>query len=139
MNYLKYMLMALLVSVAMGAEAKQVKLPHMYMFGFAASFKDSVVYMTEIQDVKNVWYDKKTKFLMGRDSYSGQLKEYFKEKMLMNDRVCMVISAKSQKKAEKKYLKLRKKYMSSKKHTSTYEIRYVSTQDFQFEAVDVSE
>ena len=57
----------------------------------------------------------------------------------MNDRVCMVIFAKSQKKAEKKYLKLRKKYMSSKKHTSTYEIRYVSTQDFQFEAVDVSE
>ena len=131
--------MALLVSVAMGAEAKQVKLPHMDMFGFAASFKDSVVYMTEIQDVKNVWYDKKTKFLMGRDSYSAQLKEYFKEKMQMNDRVCMVIFAKSQKKAEKKYLKLRKKYMSSKKHTSTYEIRYVSTQDFQFEAVDVSE
>ena len=131
--------MALLVSVAMGAEAKQVKLPHMYMFGFVASFKDSVVYMTEIQDVKNVWYDKKTKFLMGRDSYSAQLKEYFKEKMQMNDRVCMVIFAKSQKKAEKKYLKLRKKYMSSKKHTSTYEIRYVSTQDFQFEAVDVSE
>ena len=131
--------MALLVSVAMGAEAKQVQLPHMYMFGFAASFKDSVVYMTEIQDVKNVWYDKKTKFLMGRDSYSAQLKEYFKEKMQMNDRVCMVIFAKSQKKAEKKYLKLRKKYMSSKKHTSTYEIRYVSTQDFQFEAVDVSE
>ena len=139
MNYLKYMLMELLVSGAMGAEAKQVQLPHMYMFGFAASFKDSVVYMTEIQDVKNVWYDKKTKFLMGRDSYSAQLKDYFKEKMQMNDRVCMVIFAKSQKKAEKKYLKLRKKYMSSKKHTSTYEIRYVSTQDFQFEAVDVSE
>ena len=131
--------MELLVSGAMGAEAKQVQLPHMYMFGFAASFKDSVVYMTEIQDVKNVWYDKKTKFLMGRDSYSAQLKDYFKEKMQMNDRVCMVIFAKSQKKAEKKYLKLRKKYMSSKKHTSTYEIRYVSTQDFQFEAVDVSE
>ena len=131
--------MTLLISVAMGAEAKQVQLPHMYMFGFAASFKDSVVYLTEIQDVKNVWYDKKTKFLMGRDSYSAQLKDYFKEKMQMNDRVCMVIFAKNQKQAEKKYLKLRKKYMSNKKHTSTYEIRYVSTQDFQFEAVDISE
>jgi hypothetical protein len=51
----------------------------------------------------------------------------------------MVIFAKTMKKAEKKYLKLRKKYLSDKKHTSTYEVRYVTTQDFKFEAVDVSQ
>ena len=102
MRYLKYMLLTLLVSVAMGAEAKQVQVPHMYMFGFAASFKDSVVYMTEIQDVQKVWYDKKTKFLLGRDIYSSQLQEHFKEKMQMPDRVCVVVFAKSLKKAEKK-------------------------------------
>ena len=133
------MLLALLVSVAMEADAKKVQVPHMYMFGFAASFKDSVVYMTEIQDVKGVWYDTKSKFLLGRDNYSAQLKEHFKEKLSMPDRVCMVFFAKSMKKAEKKYLKLRKKYLSDKKHTSSYEVRYVTTQDFQFEPVDMSE
>ena len=139
MRYLKYMLLTLLVSVAMGAEAKQVQVPHMYMFGFAASFKDSVVYMTEIQDVQKVWYDKKTKFLLGRDIYSSQLQEHFKEKMQMPDRVCVVVFAKTMKKAEKKYLKLRKKYIGDAKHPSTYEVRYITTQDFKFETVDLSE
>lgn len=139
MRYYKYILMTLLFCVAMGADAKRIQSKHMYIFGFAASFKDSVVYMTEIQDVPNVWYDTKSKFLLGRDNYSAQLKEYFRDKLQMPDRVCMVIFAKTMKKAEKKYLKLRKKYLSDKKHTSTYEVRYVTTQDFKFEAVDVSE
>lgn len=139
MSYYKYILMTLLFCVAMGADAKRIQPKHMYIFGFAASFKDSVVYMTEIQDVPNVWYDTKSKFLLGRDNYSAQLKEYFRDKLQMPDRVCMVIFAKTMKKAEKKYLKLRKKYLSDKKHTSTYEVRYVTTQDFKFEAVDVSE
>ena len=139
MKLYKYILMTLLFCVAMGAEAKRVQPKHMYMFGFAASFKDSVVYMTEIQDVQGAWYDTKSKFLLGRDHYSSQLKEHFKEKLQMSDRVCMVIFAKSIKKAEKKYLKLRKKYLSDKKRTSSYEVRYVTTQDFKFEAVDVSQ
>jgi len=139
MRYYKYILMTLLFCVAMGADAKRIQPKHMYIFGFAASFKDSVVYMTEIQDVPNVWYDTKSKFLLGRDNYSAQLKEYFRDKLQMPDRVCMVIFAKTMKKAEKKYLKLRKKYLSDKKHTSTYEVRYVTTQDFKFEAVDVSQ
>ena len=109
------------------------------MFGFAASFKDSVVYMTEIQDVKDAMYDTKSKFLLGRDSYSDQLKTYFREKMQLSDRVCVVIFSTSKKKAEKKYLKLRKKYLSNKKHTSTYEVRYVTTQDFEFEPVAMDE
>lgn len=139
MRYLKYMLFTLLVSVAMGAEAKQVQVPHMYVFGFAASFKDSVVYMTEIQDVQKTWYDTKTKFLLGRDNYAAQLKEHFATKMQQRDRVCVVVFAKTMKKAEKKYLKLRKKYIGDAKHPSTYEVRYITTQDFKFETVDLSE
>ena len=139
MRYLKYMLFTLLVSVAMGAEAKQVQVPHMYVFGFAASFKDSVVYMTEIQDVQKAWYDTKTKFLLGRDNYAAQLKEHFATKMQQRDRVCVVVFAKTMKKAEKKYLTLRKKYIGDAKHPSTYEVRYITTQDFKFETVDLSE
>ena len=139
MRFLKYIVLTLLVCVAMGAEAKTVKARHMYIFGFAASFKDSVVYMTEIQDVQGALYDTKTKFLLGRDSYSDQLKTYFKEKKQMSDRVCMVMFSTSKKKAEKKYLKLRKKYVGDKKRPSTYEVRYVTTQDFQFEPVGLDE
>ena len=139
MRFLKYIVLTLLVCVAMGAEAKTVKARHMYIFGFAASFKDSVVYMTEIQDVQGAMYEKKTKFLLGRDSYSDQLKAHFKEKMQLSDRVCMVMFSTSKKKAEKKYMKLRKKYMGDKKHPSTYEVRYVTIQDFQFEAVGLDE
>ena len=136
---MKYIVLTLLVCVAMGAEAKTVKARHMYIFGFAASFKDSVVYMTEIQDVQGAMYDKKTKFLLGRDSYSDQLKTYFKEKKQMSDRVCMVMFSTSKKKAEKKYLKLRKKYVGDKKRPSTYEVRYVTIQDFEFEPVGMDE
>ena len=136
---MKYIVLTLLVCVAMGAEAKTVKARHMYIFGFAASFKDSVVYMTEIQDVQGAMYDKKTKFLLGRDSYSDQLKTYFKEKKQMSDRVCMVMFSTSKKKAEKKYLKLRKKYVGDKKRPSTYEVRYVTIQDFEFEPVGLDE
>ena len=139
MRFLKYIVLTLLVCVAMGAEAKTVKARHMYVFGFAASFKDSVVYMTEIQDVQGALYDTKTKFLLGRDSYSDQLKAFFKEKMQLSDRVCMVMFSTSKKKAEKKYLKLRKKYVGNKKRPSTYEVRYVTTQDFQFEPVGLDE
>ncbi len=139
MRYLKYIVLTLFVCVAMGAEAKTVKARHMYIFGFAASFKDSVVYMTEIQDVQGALYDTKTKFLLGRDSYSDQLKTYFKEKMKLSDRVCMVMFSTSKKKAEKKYLKLRKKYVGNKKRPSTYEVRYVTTQDFEFETVSLDE
>lgn len=139
MRFLKYIVLTLLVCVAMGAEAKTVKARHMYVFGFAASFKDSVVYMTEIQDVQGALYDTKTKFLLGRDSYSDQLKAFFKEKMQLSDRVCMVMFSTSKKKAEKKYMKLRKKYMGDKKRPSTYEVRYVTTQDFQFEPVGLDE
>jgi predicted CopG family antitoxin len=139
MRFLKYIVLTLLVCVAMGAEAKTVKARHMYIFGFAASFKDSVVYMTEIQDVQGAMYDKKTKFLLGRDSYSDQLKTYFKEKKQMSDRVCMVMFSTSKKKAEKKYLKLRKKYVGDKKRPSTYEVRYVTIQDFEFEPVGLDE
>lgn len=139
MKYLKYIVLTLLVCVAMGAEAKTIKARHMYVFGFAASFKDSVVYMTEIQDVQGAMYDTKTKFLLGRDSYSDQLKTYFRETMQMPNRVCMVMFSTSKKKAEKQYLKLRSKYLNDKKHTSSYEVRYVTMQDFKFEPVGLDE
>ena len=136
------MVMCLLMGT-MAGEAKSVKVPYLYMFGFSASFKDSVVYFTDVQDVQNAWIDKKTKFLLGRDNYSYQMKQYFTEHQVQ-DRVCMVFYATSRSKAEKQLQKMKKKYVADmqrgkKKPAVSYEVRYLSEQDFKFEAIDMSE
>ena len=85
--------MAVLLSVsafATVATAKNVAVPHMYMFGFAASFNDSIVHFTEMQAVDSVWIDSKTKFMAGRENYSYQLRDYLADKAQMPHRTCAV-------------------------------------------------
>ena len=139
MRIVKYITLTLLLTVtfATGAEAKRTKTDHMYMFGFSASFKDSTVYITDIQDVQGAWFDTKTKFLLGLDSYSSQMHTYLTEKMQLKHRVCMVYFAPTRKKAEKLYEKLKKKYVV--KGQAYYNVQYVKEQDFKFEAIDMSE
>ena len=128
--------MLLLVAlVAVSAEAKQVRTSSMYMFGFSASFKDSVIYMTDVQQVEGAWIDTKTKFLLGRENYSHQLKEYLADKLQQPERVCMVFFAKKKKKAEKLYLKMKRKYVEKSK--GNYDVRYLNERAFKFEAVEM--
>ena len=138
MKTLKHIILALLLSAGSTAtvSAKQLKMDHMYIFGFSASFKDSTVYITDIQDVQGAWYDSKTKFLMGRDNYSYQLKEHMTEKMGQPNRVCLVFFATDKKKAEKKFLKLKKKYTD--KAPGRFDVRYLNSPDFKFEPIDFS-
>ena len=135
---LKYIVMALvLAATATTAEAKQVRLPHMYMFGFSASFVDSTLYLTDVQDVEGAWYDTKDKALLERDNYANQLKDYMKENLGQSNRVCLVIFATTKKKAEKKYLKLKKKYMS--RDGIIHGMKYLTAADFKFTPIDISE
>ena len=137
MKVLKYILVALfLAATATNVSAKSIKKDHLYIFGFSASFKDSTVYITNIQDVPGAWVDTKTKFLLGRDNYSYQLREYLSDKQQQPNRVCLVIYALTQKKAEKLYQKMKKKYVERGK--GTYSVQYLTTTDFKFEAVDMS-
>ena len=48
------------------------------MFGVATSFNDSTLYITEIQEISGAYIDSKTKFLVERDNYSYQLRDYLK-------------------------------------------------------------
>ena len=138
MEELKYLVLALVLAATVTtAEAKRVKTSHMYMFGFAASFVDSTLYLTDIQDVEGAWYDTKEKALLERDNYSNQLKDYMKDTMGQTNRVCLVLFAKKKKEAEKKYLKLKKKYMS--KDGIIHGMRYLTVSDFKFTAIDASE
>ena len=126
-----------LAATATTAEAKQVRLPHMYMFGFSASFVDSTLYLTDVQDVEGAWYDTKDKALLERDNYANQLKDYMKENLGQSNRVCLVIFATTKKKAEKKYLKLKKKYMS--RDGIIHGMKYLTAADFKFTPIDISE
>ena len=132
MKILKYILLIALMLTVLPTEAKRLKTNKVYMFGFSASFKDSTIYVTDIQNVPEAWIDTKTKFLLGRDNYSYQLKNYLTDKLNMPNRVCMVFFGMSKKKAEKEYLKLMKKYKKG------YEVRYLNSGEFKFEAVDMS-
>jgi multiple sugar transport system permease protein len=83
MKLFRLLALAALAAVIMPqqASAKKVVLPKAYLYGFVANFTDSVVYFTDIQSVDSVWYDTKNMFLLGRSSYSNQLREYFTNTM----------------------------------------------------------
>ena len=138
MKTLKYIVLAMVMAATTTtAQAKQVQVDHMYMFGFSASFNDTILYLTDIQDVEGAWYDTKAKALLARDSYSDQLKTYLSENKGLPNRVCLVIFATTKKKAEKKYQKLKKKYMSS--DGIIHGMQYLTVDDFKFSMMDVME
>ena len=133
-------LLVLLLAVAMPTtvQAKNTKKTKMYMFGFSASFKDSVIYMTDVQEVNDVWYNTKDKFLIGRDLYSQQLKNYLSTTLQQPNRVCVVIFATERKTAEKKFIKMRTQYTSAKSKKK-YDIRYLNSSEFKFQAIKLDD
>lgn len=132
MKSIRYILLLAATFMTLGASAKPMKTDRVYMFGFSASFKDSVIYVTDIQNVKGAWIDTKTKFLLPRDEYSQQLKIYLEETLQQSKRVCMVFFYSDKKKAEKKFLKLMKKYQKG------YDVRHVNVTEFKFDPIDMS-
>ena len=133
MKSIRYILLLVVALTALGASAKPIKTNQVYMFGFSASFKDSIIYVTDIQNIPGAWIESKNKFLLLRDEYSRQMKDYLEEKLQQEKRVCVVFYYLKKKKAEKEFLKLMKKYKKG------YEVRYVNEKDFKFEAIDMSE
>ncbi len=139
MKIFKYILLALLLAGALPQEmeAKRIKVPKIFMFGFSASFQDSIIYMTDVQEVEGAWYETKSKFLLGRQHYSYQLKDFLANTRQQPNRVCVVMFALTRKEAEKKFIKLRKEYTVKAK--GKYDVRYLTTTDFKFQPVDMSE
>ncbi len=140
MKHFTYQLLAMLFFMAMittNVTAKRMPLPKMYMFGFAASFNDSTVYFTDIQEVDSAWIETKTNFLLGREYYSNQLRNYLKFRQQPN-RTCIVMFDKKKSKLEKKYLKLKRLYTTSKDGMNHFDVQHLSHQDFSFKAVNMN-
>ncbi len=122
------------------ANAKRVVVPKMYMFGFAASFNDTIVHFTDVMEVDSVWIESKYNFLLGRNYYSHQFRDYLNATEKMPLRTCVTFYAKTRAKAEKKLLKMRRLYGPSKKTgLSHFEVRYIDSGAFQYKAVNIQE
>lgn len=105
-----------------------------YMFGFAASFNDSTVCFTNIQEVDSAYIDSKTKFLYSRENYSYQLRDYL-EQQSFDSPTCITVFAFSRKDIEKKYARMRRRYTDNGK----YIVKEVSSPDFEYQAIKFEE
>lgn len=131
-------LLLLSLIFATTTEAKIKVAPKLYIFGFSASFKNSIVYLTNIQELDSAWVDSKSKFLCGRDQYSAQMKDYLASTINDPHRTCVVMFSTKKSDAEKKYMKLKRTYTDKAKAKDGYEVNYIDTRDFQFNAVDMT-
>lgn len=111
MNIRKLALAALMMALGFSSLANAAKNDPKtaYIFGFASSFNDSTVYITGVQKVDSAYFVGKANFLVSRDNYSFQLRDYL-EQQGAGYRTCAVIYDLNQKKVEKKWMKLYSKY-----------------------------
>lgn len=139
MKLLKYVMAVFVVMsfyTTAKLEAKGKMVPRIYMFGFSASFTDSVVYFTNVQEVDSAWIDTKSKFLLGRENYSYQLKNYLTNTLGMHNRTCLVVFGKTRKEAEDKYVKMKRMY--AVKGKGKYDVRNIDLGKFKFQHIDMS-
>lgn len=124
---------ALLVGCIINGNAKGYRPAKIYMFGFAASFNDSTVYLTDIQTVNAYLVNNRTKFLANREDYSYQLRNYLQSNGLEAYPTCITMFAENEKDATKKYLKLKERYEKSKKK---YSIKSLKDSQFKYTPVE---
>lgn len=139
MNYLRHITLAVALMAAVTyipASAKNTMAPKAYMFGFIASFNDSIVFFTDIQEVDSVWFQDKKSLLAGRSSYANQLREFFANNFNLKNRTCVVISDKKRKDVEKKYEKMKKQYTAK---GAKYDVHFIDATEFRFNPVNMDD
>lgn len=126
--------MALTMAGSADLYAKNKCVPKLYAFGFAASFNDSIVHLTDIQEIDSAWINDKNKFLIGRENYSYQLRNYLERQGLAH-RTCFISFALKRKDVQKKYNKLRSKYVKR----GITNIKNINSNEFHFTAIKPEE
>lgn len=132
MKKIKYFICVIfsILALSITVSAKNKCVPKVYIFGVAASFNDSIVYLTDIQELDSAWITDKSKFLLNRNDYSYQLKNYFEMKNIPH-RTCVISYALKRKEADKKYQKIKNRYVKN----GNINIKYVSSEDFRFTSI----
>ena len=134
----KTVLLALLTTallVCTSISARRQPVPRMYMFGLAASFTDTIVHFTAIQQVDSAWIETKNNFLQDRQAYSYQLRDYLGTQQQLPQRTCIVFYSQKREKLEKKYQKMLRLYTKFKDGLQHFDVRHLTPQDFQFKVV----
>lgn len=112
MRYTKIICFLFAAAFAVSAFSKQPKDKNkygVYLAGVSASFADSLVFFTDIQFVDSAAVDDKD-MLVGRASYSYQLKDYLEQKQGEQNRTCFMFFNRKKAKLEKEMKKLKEKY-----------------------------
>lgn len=148
MKKILYLLLAVTAAICTSStvSAKATVANEMYIFGFAASFNDTIVHFTDIQRLDSTWIDSKTKFLLGRDHYSNQMRNYIAGTLNMPQRTCITIYATTRKKIEKEYMKLirlyapkdEKKKKKKAVKANVFDVRHINQNQFAFSPVNMS-
>lgn len=99
------------------------------MFGFAVSFKDSVVCLTEIQTLDSTYIEPAHGFLHDRSLYSLQLQMYL-ESLGYKNAICTVLFDKKPHKLNRVMRKVRKKF----ERDASFRIKEVPVSEFRFKA-----
>ncbi len=99
-----------------------------YMFGFSASFNDSLVYITDIQEVDSVFIEPKTEFLVGRVAYGNQLQFFLNDHKERPNTTCVVFFDRKQENIRKKYNKIMKRYKNNDKTI----LKTLTQEEFRF-------
>lgn len=122
------------LAICCNAMAEKTIVTSGYCYGMVASFKDSTVYITEIQSIDSLYMNSKTGFILGRDNYSLQLKYYVESTFNEKHKTCIFVYDLKRKNLQKKYDKMMKKYKSG-----TFIVKNINESDFKFTPVDMSE
>lgn len=139
--YAKHILifmLALLMATAGVSAKKKSQVQKIYIFGLSASFTDTIVHFTNIQEVDSAWMSKSKNMLRGREQYSYQLRDYLSDQLLMPHRTCIVVYDTKRKKLEKKYTKMQRIYSTPPQNGRRYDVRYIAPENFRFHSVDMS-
>ena len=88
---------------------KGIKMRRVYVFGFAASFTDSVACQTTVQRLDSAWIDRYG-FLIDRSLYSVQLQSYMEQQEGVKNPVCSFFFHKKQRKIKRLWAKVNKRY-----------------------------
>lgn len=142
MKLIKYFLISVVCLTAVAtatAKSKKNTPQRVYVFGFAASFNDTIVHFTEIQTMDSIWLTNKNTFMRGRDLYSNQLRNYMTQQKIPH-RTCVIFFDRKLGRLQKKFLKLKNLYTKGKKkQTATNDVRMITKDEFKFTNINLDE
>lgn len=108
---------------------EQGKVPgKVYIFGCSSEFGDSILYITDINEIDSLALHKKTKFLPYRSDFSQQLKDDLENFHKLKNQTASVFFSDKKNKLEKVKKKLKRRYLQK----SNMKIVNIGIESFKF-------